>query len=274
MTDEVVIDASALEEIVFESSDTEEEILLTSDGVFLLGGDAVESVNDKTGAVVLTAADVGADPAGTAAAAAAGKANTVHGHAIGDVSGLAAALTPRAKIPAVAGRFYTNCNSVATFTAASVPALQRRTAFFEPLTDMTINQVGVFLTVAPAATARIKLAVYEFDAANPAQLDLLHEFAEIVADTTIGAKTVSGSFTFLVGRLYVIVQHSDSALTYRTFPASTAPPAVLPAIDATISASYWFINSVAYSASAAPTLDTNAMTPFAANPTLFIMRAA
>ena len=180
----------------------------------------------------------------------------------------------RNKVPPVAGRFYTNCNAVVTFSAASVSALQRRTAFFEPLADMTIDQIGVFLTVAPAAAARIKLAVYEFDAVNPAQLDLVHEFAEITTDTTIGAKVASANFTFLAGRFYVFVHHSDTALTYRNLPASAAPAAVLPTIDATIPAAYWFLGSVAYTATAAPTLDTSAMTPFASNPTLILMRAA
>ena len=139
---------------------------------------------------------------------------------------------------------------------------------------MRVDQIGVFLTYAPSVTALIKLAVYEFDAANPAQLNLLHEFAEITADRTTGAKMASANFTFLAGRLYVIVQHSNAALTYRAFPPYVAPSAVLPTIGATMPASLWFANSVPYSATAAATLNTSAMSPQTANPTLILMRAA
>ena len=194
--------------------------------------------------------------------------------AAGKLQAQITAQKPKPRVPAVAGRFYSNCNSVATFSAASVAALQQRTTFFEPLADMRVDQIGVFLTVAPSAVARIKLAVYEFDAANPSQLNLLHDFAEITADTTIGAKMASATFTFLAGRFYVFVHHSDTALTYRNLPASSALPAVLPTIDATIPAAYWFFGGVPYSAIAAPTLDTSAMTPFASNPALILMRAA
>lgn len=173
-----------------------------------------------------------------------------------------------------AGRFYTNCNAVVEFATAAVAALQQRTAFFEPLADMRVDQIGVFLTAAPSATALIKLAVYEFDAANPAQLNLLHEFAEITADTTTGAKMASANFTFLAGWLYVIVQHSNAAMNYRAFPPYVAPSAVLPTIGATMPASLWFANSVPYSATAAATLNTSAMSPQTANPTLILMRAA
>lgn len=180
----------------------------------------------------------------------------------------------RAKIPAVAGRYYTNCNLGGTFSSSSVAAGQLRTVFFEPLADMTIDQIGVFLTAAPTAGARIKLAVYEFDPANANSLLLVHSVPEIVADATIGAKLVATGFTFRLGRFYVITHLSDSALAMRNFSASAGLAAGLATVDATAPITLWVATGVAYSATAPATLNLTTFGTLTSNTSLILMRGA
>jgi hypothetical protein len=65
------------------------------------GGGAVDSVNEQTGAVVLDAGDVGADPAGTATSAVSGhSADTTAVHGITDTSALETTSGSTAKVSA------------------------------------------------------------------------------------------------------------------------------------------------------------------------------
>lgn len=193
--------------------------------------------------------------------------------AAGKLQAQITAQAPRNKVPAITGRYYTNCNLGATFSSSSVAAGQLRTAFFEPLADMTIDQIGVFLTVAPTAGSRIKIAIYEFDATNPSQLNLVHSVAEIIADATIGAKLVSTSFSFKLGRVYVITHLSDQSLAMRNFSASAGLAAGLATVDATAPITLWVATGVAYSATAPATLNLATLGTLTSNTSLILMRA-
>lgn len=193
--------------------------------------------------------------------------------AAGKLQAQITAQAPRNKVPAITGRYYTNCNLGATFSSSSVAAGQLRTVFFEPLADITIDQIGVFLTAAPTAGAKIKLAVYEFDPANANSLLLVHSVPEIVADATIGAKLVSTSFSFKIGRVYVITHLSDQSLAMRNFSASAGLAAGLATVDATAPITLWVATGVAYSATAPATLNLATLGTLTSNTSLILMRA-
>ena len=178
----------------------------------------------------------------------------------------------RAKVPAVSGRFYSSCNFGAAFSSGTVTANQRRTITYEPLSDMRIDQIGVVLAAAAATAGLATLAVYEFDAVNPAQLNLLHNFGEIAVDTAIGAKMITADYTFLVGRTYVFALHVSQTFGIRTVPATTQLATGLATSDGTQNI-FWFA-PVAYSSTPAATIDTNAQSAAGSAAVLIVMRAA
>lgn len=187
---------------------------------------------------------------------------------------IATKLTRRNRVPAVVGRYYSNCNFGVTFSASTVAAGQLRTAFFEPLTDMTVDQMGVYLTVAPTAGSKIKIAVYEFDTVNPSLLNLVHSVPEIIADATIGAKLVSTSFSFKIGRMYVITHLSDQSLAIRNFASSSSLSGGLENSSATSPISQWVLTGVTYSATAPATIDLSTYATLTGNTSITLMRAA
>lgn len=192
--------------------------------------------------------------------------------AVGKLQAQVAAQRLLAKVPKSATRFYSNAKYGTPFSVSVVAALQRRTAFFEPQFDFTIDQIGLVVTVAPPITAKIWLAVYETDAATPSQLNLLHTFSEIAVDTTEGAKMTSASYTFKQGRTYVFVHHSDTALNIRNISVYAGLSIGLTSADATAPSTFFFENGMPYAAPPA-TINTTVMTMAPSNPTLIVMRA-
>ena len=193
--------------------------------------------------------------------------------AAGKLQAQVAAQRPLPRVPYVAGRFYGNNPFGTPFSASVVAALQRRTAFFEPHFDMTIDQIGLVVTVAPPSAAKVWLAVYEMDAATSSQLNLLHTFAEIAVDATVGAKMTGASYTFQQGRTYVFVHYSDTALNIRNVSVYAGLSIGLTSADATAPSTFFYDNGTPYTAPPA-TINTTAMTMAGSNPTLIVMRAA
>jgi len=160
------------------------------------GGGAVDSVNGQTGAVTLDAADVGADPAGSA--------STAQAAAIASASGDATTKANAAQAAAIAAAANADNLTSGTVADARIAATIARDA----------EVTAAIASEASARDAAIAAAIAALVASAPGVLDTLDEIAAALGDDANFASTMT---TALAGK-----QASDAELSAIAGLASAA----------------------------------------------------